>query len=456
MLMNTYNHTSSHTRVHISSLGDVYSLLVKIFLAFLPWSTVLTVFLTYKLHIPGASFIKEAILAMIIGIFWYWIWDRYRNTRTLPLKIWNLDYLIFGYIAIMVVITIFTTGVKWLIYGGRYDFVFLVVLFVTMHSRPLLKGALGEYIKIFLISSWVMLCISFLLKWPLTEDLLLYLGYSPNISAWDFGWAPPIFHGIDWANVRRFQGLLDWPNTMGAFLILYAGILAYYFRYKKDWYFVIGLIIFFLVTLSVYTYSRSALIGIVGGIIVALAGGIIPLFTHYRKQVIALSIVVLVLIASVYVAYTGRWDSIVSREWSTKWHAERMAVGVNRTLSQPLGQGLGSAGPAYRYVNNLKNDTREQVEQQDRFYIPESWYIQQFIEGWILGGIIFLGIMVLIFLTLFSIHPILAGMFAGIGIMNTFLHTFESSVLSMALFGLIGIIFAYKKYGYKTKDTTRN
>lgn len=50
-----------------------------------------------------------------------------------------------------------------------------------------------------------MLFLSGLLKWPLTEDLLLYFGYGGNPSAWDFGGAPPIFHGVDGANVRRFQ-----------------------------------------------------------------------------------------------------------------------------------------------------------------------------------------------------------------------------------------------------------
>ena len=50
-----------------------------------------------------------------------------------------------------------------------------------------------------------MICISMLLKWPFSEDLLLYLGYSGNPSNWQFGSSIPIFHGVDGANVRRFQ-----------------------------------------------------------------------------------------------------------------------------------------------------------------------------------------------------------------------------------------------------------
>ncbi len=83
-----------------------------------------------------------------------------------------------------------------------------------------------------------------LLKWPFSEDILLYFGYSGNPSNWQFGSAVPIFHGVEGANVRRFQGIFDGPNTMGAYLLVYMGIFTYYFRNKKDWYFVIGCVLF--------------------------------------------------------------------------------------------------------------------------------------------------------------------------------------------------------------------
>jgi hypothetical protein len=108
-----------------------------------------------------------------------------------------------------------------------------------------------------------MIFISMLLKWPLSEDLLLYLWYSGSPSQWQFGSAVPIFHGVDWANVRRFQWLIDGPNAMAAFLLLYMGMLTYYFRAKKDWYFVIGTVNILLAILIFYTYSRSAVLGLI-------------------------------------------------------------------------------------------------------------------------------------------------------------------------------------------------
>lgn len=106
---------------------------------------------------------------------------------------------------------------------------------------------------------------------------------------------------------------------------------------------------------------------------------------------------------------------------------------------------MGSSGPAYRHVLKLQHTERAEIEEQDRYYIPESWYIQQFVEGGFLGGTLFLVISAMIFFSLFYTSSILAGMFAGIGAMNLFLHTYESSVLSMSLFIFLGLILAYAK-----------
>jgi hypothetical protein len=119
-----------------------------------------------------------------------------------------------------------------------------------------------------------------------------------------------------------------------------------------------------------------------------------------------------------------------------------MIMGINRFLEYPMGQWLASSGPAYRYI--IPVDSKN-MEQQDRFYIPESWYIQQFVEGGVIWGILFLSIMGLLFYLLMRESPILWGMFAGIGAMNLFLHTLESSVLVLLLFMLIGLILGHTR-----------
>ena len=224
----------------------IFDFAIRFLLIFLPFSSFVSVFLTYQVGIVWASFIKElalviAAVALVYTYLMSYIWDK----RYL-LRLTILDYIIILYIIIMVGITLATTGIRWLLYWGRYDFSFLLTFMIAYHGFPLLSRPVSYYLRIFLISAGSMLFLSWLLKWPLNEDLLLYFGYSGNPSAWDFGGAPPIFHGIDGANVRRFQGLLDWPNTMGAFLIIFSGIFAYFMRFRREWYYVIAIILLWL------------------------------------------------------------------------------------------------------------------------------------------------------------------------------------------------------------------
>lgn len=433
------------------SLEKFFDKAVQAFLIFLPWSTLVSVFLVYKIWIPGGNFLKEIILFSILASLGILLYKKFQKTHKNPLNIDKLTIIILAYIIIMLVITIFTTGIRGLVFGGRYDFIFLIVFLIFYHGSVFLKKSPFYYLKLFLASAAIMIFLSGLLKFPFQEEILVFFGYSEYISAWDFGGAPPIFHGIEGANVRRFQGILDGPNAMAAFLLVFIGMLIYYFHDKKDWYFFVGVIVVGIVAMIFYTYSRSSIIGLIGGSAVALAWGLGFLWKNYKKQLFALILIALGFVWILMVKYSGSTQSLIGREGSTKGHAERMLVGVNRFLDHPMGQGMGSSGPAYRHVLKLQNDGREAVEEQDRYYIPESWYIQQFVEGGIFGGILFLVISAWIFFSLFSIHSVLAGTFAAIGVMNLFLHTYESSVVSFTLFAIIGMILGYHKFSQKNK-----
>ncbi len=412
--------------------------LFRVLLVLLPFITVLTVFTREKLGIGGFSFLKEFLLmSMLMIVVWYHVTGKKKIVWT------RYDIAIWVYMLILMIVSAFTTGLIGIVYGGRYDFSFLVAFFVLYHGFFLLEKPVSYYIRIFLISWGIMICISMLLKWPFSEDLLLYLGYSGNPSNWQFGSSLPIFHGVDGANVRRFQGLLDGPNTMGAFLLLYIGMWAYYLRQKKDWYFLIGCGVLGFMVLIFFTYSRSAVLWLflwVGIIILFLLR---YLFTHYKKQLFSLMLIAVFVIVSVFIQYAGNMQALIGRSGSTSGHLERMTLWVERFMSHPFGQGLWSAWPAYRYVEKLEWVERMKIEEMDRFFIPESWYIQQLIEGWLLWFLSFMTIILFLLFGLYKVHILLVGMFVSICTMNLFLHTFESSVVSLSLFILIAIILAY-------------
>lgn len=410
---------------------------LRLLIVFLPFYTILSVFFSQKVGIPGISFLKEILIFLMLATlvlahisgYKKILWSRY-------------DVALFFYIGIMILITIFTTGLVWMVYGGKYDFSFLIIFFILYHGRSFLSEPIAYYLKLFLISGGIMLIISMLLKWPFSEDLLRYVGYSGNPSNWQFGWPPTIFHGVDGANVRRFQWILDGPNTMGAYILIYMGVLAYYFRNYKDWYFVIWGWLLGLAVFLFYTYSRSAIIWLILGLSIIILFLLPKIYKKYKKQFLALTFLTVFVIGGIFFQYSGNMAALITRGWSTNWHAERMKIGMERFLENPFWHWLWSAGPAYRYLENLALKPRSEIEELDKKYIPESWYIQQLIEWGIFWFLAFSSLMGLILYGLWPRYIIILGMFTAILTMNLFLHTFESSHVALTLFLILGLFLA--------------
>lgn len=427
----------------------IFDWLLRFLIVFLPWSTLISVFLTYKIGIPKANFLKEIILVILFVSCCFLIIHKWKKTKKFPLRLGWIDGLIGVYITWMIAITLPTTGISGLIYGIKYDLLFLIIFLCFYHGQQFLMRPISHYLKLFLISGGLMLFFSGLIKWPLSEDILLFFGYSGNPSAWEFGSAPPIFHGVDGANVQRFQGILDGPNSMGAFIIFFFWALLFYTRRLKDWYFVIGLISIVLILMVMYTYSRSAWIGFAGAALVMLLSRMGKIYKKHKKQFFALSLITAIFCGFMYRYYTLDKTAILSRKDSNKGHYERLVNGIGRVKSNPVGQGMGSAGPAYRHVQDLRGLSHKQLEVKDFFYIPESWFVQVFIEGGVFGGVLFFAIIVFLGLALLFFHPFLGASFGGIAAMNLVLHTYESSVVSYTLFIFVGLILGYAKYKCK-------
>lgn len=429
---------------HIKNLS-VFDICFRILIVLLPFTTILTVFTRERLWLSGLGFYKELLLfLMFISLTWEHVRGKLRIE-------WSwVDGLIFAYIVTLIAISLWTTGLPWIIYWWRYDFSFLLAFWIIYHGIGLLREKISYYLKLFVISWGIMLFLSGLLKWPLSEDVLLWFGYCGNPSNWQAcDGVPPIFHGIDGANVRRFQWLLDGPNTMGAFLIFFGGIFAYYMRMKRNWYFVTGIILIGIFGMIFYTYSRSALIWGIVAVIVATLWSLRSIYKKYKTQFLVTVIIVCAILWVLSIKYAGNAGAIIGRAGSTKGHYERMITNIGRFQEHPMGQWLASSWPAYRYITAVDS---KNMEEKDRFYIPESWYIQQFVEGWVIGGILFLAIMATLFFLLVGENSILWGMFAGIGVMNLFLHTFESSVLVLPLFMLIGLILWWRRIQSKNLE----
>ncbi len=85
---------------------------------------------------------------------------------------------------------------------------------------------------------------------------------------------------------------------MGAFIIIFSGIFAYFTRFRREWYFFISLILIGLFSMAFYTYSRSALLALVLAYIMVLVMSLSSLWRAYRSQFIT-TLVILTLFAGV-------------------------------------------------------------------------------------------------------------------------------------------------------------
>lgn len=416
----------------------MFDKITRIFIVFLPFYVLFKVFFEFKVGIPYLSMLKELFVIVLLILM---IYEFYKQKKLIKLD-W-LDYLIFGYFAYLSLVTLFAP--KFLtsfFYWARYDFEFLLIFLIFKHSAFLLKKELKYYIWLFLISWAFALVIWFLSKF-VWEGILTFLGFWENVNNWQAGGTIPIYQWVEWTGIYRFQWIFDWPNQAAFFLLSYIGFLFYYFKWNKDYYFLLWFLLVFLFPLFIYTFSRSAILWVILWSIFIFLLNIKKFLKYHKKQTIKFIIIALVFVAWFWFLIKDKVADIVVRKSSTTWHAERMIIWAQRFMSHPFGEWLASSGPASRYVYSIE------WKKQEDFYIPESWFIQQLVEWWIVWFVLFVSIMSIMFFFLLKIDFVLSIMFFAVMMMNLFLHTFEATYVSALFFILLGILYSKKEEAHE-------
>ena len=150
-----------------------------------------------------------------------------------------------------------------------------------------------------------------------------------------------------------------------------------------------------------YTYSRSAVLGLIVALAIVGLYHSRTLFTKHRKTLLITGTITSIIVVLSLVFFNERLSELILRKSSTDGHALRMTNGINSFLEHPLGQGLATAGPAYRYVSSEGFTKKEELQQgtnkklEDN-KIPESWHIQILMEGGIFGFAAFAAFLLLI------------------------------------------------------------
>ncbi|MDP4007790.1 MAG: O-antigen ligase family protein [Candidatus Peregrinibacteria bacterium] len=361
------------------------------------------------------------ILTLLLGL-------KFFLERKFP-KFDILDKLIIAYFLFGILHAILLKiDLSQLVWGARYDYVFLCTFMIVRHFK-FDKEQTKKLFKSVIIGGALSLILGYILHYLIKPENLTVLGFRDDWSTWYPGQSLAFCQRMENQELCRMSGTFAGPNQFGAYLAMFIPIL-YMWRKEvkeriKDTSLRRGIPIA-LISLAFYaliqTYSRGALIGVFIAIFVLLSYEY-NLWKHIKKKHFLFGLIGIVVVSAVLLITIG--DTLIRPE-STSGHIAAWIMGIQEMFAHPLGQGLGSAGPAsYRFANPI---------------IPESWYLQVGIELGFFGLLLFLGILVLTIKKLFQArNTALLASFLGVLAIAFFLHTFEDSAVSITLFSLLGL-----------------
>lgn len=305
-----------------------------------------------------------------------------------------------------------------IIYGLRYDAEFLFVFLFFRRIVSFWGISFREIARVFLISGGLMFALSLAVRYIFGETFLLIFWFGGHISVWEEFGPPPIYHSIPETWIVRFQWMLEGPNQMAFFILVYIGTFLTFIRKNKKYLFFNAVVVSMLIYLLIQTYSRSGFLWL----LVGFASSFFVLF-FMRKEInfiiyfpvsLGRKMFLLLLLYSYFLPFSFtslvlEVTKLVSTA-STSAYFQRMHIGYSRFLEQPWWHGLAQAGPASRSVHDvsIKPISFESLDPEmshlsatflakdpnfvfnsEHYYIPESWYIQQLIESWLIGFLLF-------------------------------------------------------------------
>lgn len=346
----------------------------------------------------------------------------------------KLVILIFVYLILhLLYIAILKPDMQAALVALLFNFRFLGILLLSMVlTRFVDKNLLLKLtLKIVLVSSLTVVIFAILQVLLLPKDLLANFGYSLSTIA-------PYTTLNDDESIVRAMSTLRGPNTLGQYLVLILIILIAIFTQVKRWW--VGSLMILTILAMYLTHSRSAWLGMVIAVSIYLWISINDQIIRRRvfiSAAIGASFMLVALIAVLpnspmlqnIIFHTELSDD---SESSTDAHASALENSFERVVNNPLGSGPGSAGPASFYGSQ---DPK----------IPENYYLQITEEVGLVGLVIFGLICFIVVYRLYlqreKMWPkILIATFAGVTIINLFLHGWADETMAMTWWAIAGLL----------------
>jgi len=161
---------------------------------------------------------------------------------------------------------------------------------------------------------------------------------------------------------------------------------------------------------------------------------------------------------------------IIALKWELFLHLgailnrlENLSKSVQMFFYNPIGYGLGIAGPASQIGNSIESAGNWQIAAASvatvHRFLPENWYVQILLEQGIVGLFLFISVLLIIGFKLWDkmkahkdyLSISLFTAFCSLCFMALFTHAFEEAATSYSLFLLIGIYLADTVHTYAHK-----
>jgi hypothetical protein len=423
-----------YTPVNKLALG--LSWLAAIIIVLLPFHAFITVWLSSLTgHYTLLRLWKEFLLVPIaLGALYLLFADR--NLLKKFFNLW-LVRLIFLYMLVLAVSAAaayhahsVTAKAMWygLLVDLRFLVFFLAVLVIAARSDFLGR----QWRRLLLIPALLVAVFAILQYWILPYDFLKHFGYGDSTI-------PPyetINHNL---HHLRVASTLRGANPLGTYLILPIGALTLAFIKEKRQRFNIGLFGLGLLLALFFSFSRSAWLG-------ALAAAALIIWLSLKSAKARAAVgwaaaggaVLLIILAFAlrnnltyqnFVFHTDHASKAASS--SDQGHSAAFKLAWHDITHQPLGGGVGTAGPQSVYNNKPAR-------------IAENYYLQMGQEAGIEGLLLFVAICVLVGKMLFDrrAEPLALVLFAsliGISLVNLLSHAWTDDTLAYIWWGLAGI-----------------
>lgn len=359
----------------------------------------------------------------------------------------KLVWLTIGYLAVVVVVGLIAYSTKNVTakafgYGLIVDTRFLVFFIVTWVAALASSFLHKHWLPIVLWPTVLVSAFGLLQAFVLPQDFLKHFGYGATTIS-------PYQTINSNQSYVRIQSTLRGVNPYGAYLVIIMSLIsAVLLRLRRSWVEIV-LILASGVTL-IYTFSRSAWMGTFVAIAFIVILGLYKT-KFFSTVVISGAVVILIAGALIITNHSTRLQNIffhsqtnsAIKTTSDQGHLSGLKSGLKDIYHQPLGGGVGTAGPASTY--NPK-----------RIRIAENYYIQVGQETGIFGLGLFLAINICLGYRLWQRrNDILAlGLFAsllGLIVVNMLSHAWADPTLGYMWWGLAGISMTLKIPTKKTK-----